>query len=322
MNSFNNVNVFVSGGAGVIGSSLVGRLHKEGARLFVGDLKPRPKEWPKDILYREGDLNSIGKEQLLDFEPDVYFHLAATFERSEETYDFWEENFHHNVQLSHHLIDCLKGSKTLKKVVFASSYLIYDPDQYLFEEPPDQPVLLSETNKVLPRNLCGMAKLLHEQELAFIQHFNKDRLSTASARIFRSYGRNSRDIISRWIRSLLRSEEIVVYCKEGAFDFILADDVAEGLIRLASSDFSGAVNLGNDHARRISDVLRILKGHFTAMKIKEKNSTIKYEASQADMNLFQTITGWAPQHKLEDAIPLIIEYEKQKFSGSSELNES
>lgn len=312
MNSFKNANVFISGGAGVIGTSLVDRLHKEGARLFVGDLKPRPKGWPEDIIYREGDLNDIQQDKLLEFRPEFYFHLAATFERSEETYDFWEDNFHHNVKLSHHLIDCLKESETLKRVVFASSYLIYDSQKYLFEQPQKQPVRLNESSNILPRNLCGMAKLLHEQELDFIHNFNLERLSVVSARIFRSYGRNSRDIISRWIRSLLRNEEITVYCKEGTFDFIFADDVADGLIRLALLNHSGVVNLGNDHARKISEVLEILKDYFPDMKANENDANILFEASQADMNLFQKLTGWMPKNQLEDVIPIIIEHEKYR----------
>ena len=54
-----NKRVFVTGGAGVIGSSLVQHLFKQGAILFVGDLKPRPMSWHKNILYRQGDLNEI-----------------------------------------------------------------------------------------------------------------------------------------------------------------------------------------------------------------------------------------------------------------------
>jgi carbamoyl-phosphate synthase large subunit len=57
-------------------------------------------------------------------------HLAATFERSAESYEFWEENFRHNVRLSHHLMSLAKDAPSVKRVVFASSYLIYDPSLY------------------------------------------------------------------------------------------------------------------------------------------------------------------------------------------------
>ncbi len=37
--------VFISGGNGVIGKELVELLHREGAIIFVGDIKPRPDYW-------------------------------------------------------------------------------------------------------------------------------------------------------------------------------------------------------------------------------------------------------------------------------------
>src|SRR4029077_10055971 len=97
----------------------------------VGDLKPCPKSWLGKVKYRQGDLNTMAGHELATFDPEVYFHLAATFERSEETYFSFEENFHHNIKLSHYLLSCLKNIPSLERVIFASSYLIYDPALYL-----------------------------------------------------------------------------------------------------------------------------------------------------------------------------------------------
>src|SRR5687768_16701421 len=139
MKTFKNKKVFISGGNGVIGNCMVKRLHEAGAILLVGDLKPRPKDWPQEIQYRQGDLNGISKAELINFSPQYYFHLAATFERSTESYEFWHENFHHNFKLSNYLMTCLKDCSELQKVIFASSYLIYNPTLYQFDEPRDKP---------------------------------------------------------------------------------------------------------------------------------------------------------------------------------------
>jgi carbamoyl-phosphate synthase large subunit len=309
---FEGKRVFVSGGNGVIGNALVEKLHRLGATILVGDLKPRPLDWPKEIRYRQGDLNHISGAELDDFAPEYFFHLAATFERSKETYEFWDENRWHNVHLSTHLMSILKESHSLKKVVFASSYLIYDSKLYTFDLPAKEAVALKETDPIMPRNLTGAAKLNHEIELRFLEEFRKDRYQIVSARIFRSYGRYSRDFISRWVRLLLRDEEIVVYGKEGLFDFVFAEDVAEGLLRLAASTHaSGIVNLGRGQARRVGEVLEVLRGHFPAMKCREEECDRAYEASRADMSRFAGVTGWAPAQDIETAIPRLIEYEKQ-----------
>jgi carbamoyl-phosphate synthase large subunit len=312
-----NKRVFVSGGAGVIGTALVELLLQEGADVFVGDLKPCPKEWLGKVKYRQGDLNEIKAEELLDFDPHLFFHLAATFERSEETYAFFAENFHHNIQLSHHLINCLKAAPSLQKVIFASSYLIYDPHLYQFDY-VHPPVVLAENASIYPRNICGAAKLFHEIELRFLDHFLSEKVSFACARIFRVYGRLSQDIISRWVRKALLNETLSVYRPEGRFDYIFADDAAEGLFRLALANFSGVVNLGSGHAHSVKAVLDLLKQHFPDLKWDEGESNIPIEASQADMQLFQQITGWMPTHTIEKAIPKLIQFEKERLHHAPE----
>ena len=106
--------VFISGGAGVIGLQLVPKLSVVGAEIFVGDLKPRPINFGSNVRYRRGDLNTLSGTELEAFAPDTFIHLAATFERSSETYEFWSENFKNNVSLSHHLMTLVKKSSTIK----------------------------------------------------------------------------------------------------------------------------------------------------------------------------------------------------------------
>lgn len=309
MSEWRQQKVFVSGGAGVIGTALVNELVRLGAEVFVGDLKPKHKEWADLNRYRQGDLITLKSKEVEEFSPEVYFHLAATFERSLETYEFWEENFHHNIALSHHLMTLFKDLPSLKKIVFSSSYLIYDPALYLFPYAQKQAISLSENASIAPRNLCGMSKLLHENELQFIKHFCP-HLQIISARIFRSYGKNSRDIISRWIRALLANEPIVVYRPEGSFDFIYAEDVASGLLRLAETSFNGIVNLGSGTSRAIDDVLSILRQHFGQFPYHREVVDIPYEASQSDMALFHRLVNPFHFRSLEEVIPELIAYER------------
>lgn len=308
--------VFVSGGAGVIGQALVPALREAGAEITVGDLKPRPSHWPRDIAYRQGDLNELQAWEVAELGIDTFFHLAATFERTAETSSFWGETYRHNLRLSHHLMDLMKDLPTLRRVVFASSYLVYDPARYLFEQPVETPARLAETDPIRPRNLCGAAKLLHEAELTFLETIGESQFTSVAARIFRSYGRGSRDVISRWIRTCLQGEEIEVFNPEGLFDYVFADDVAEGLIRLADSDATGVYNLSRGRARRVSDVVDCLRDHFPRLRCREAPPVGDYEASEADMEQFRRTFGWRPETELEDAIPALIAFEKERPKAS------
>jgi carbamoyl-phosphate synthase large subunit len=306
-----NKRVFISGGNGVIGRELVEMLHKQGAVIFVGDLKPFSADLPSNILYRQGDLNYVTPQEILGFKPEYFFHLAATFERSVETYEFWEENFWHNVKLSNHLMSIMKECPTLKRVIFASSYLIYEQSLYQFDKPQDEAYRLCESDGISPRNLTGMAKLMHEVELGFLHKFNQERFSVVTPRIFRVYGKGSRDVISRWSRMLLSGETINVYGQEGMFDYIYAGDVAEGLVRLAASSVQGAVNLGKDHARKVQDVIDVFKQCFPAMKTEFMVEPSEFEASQANMDRFYKQVGWKPAVEIEDGIQQLLEYERK-----------
>ena len=226
--------IFISGAAGVIGKELVALLDNNSFDILAADIKPRPTEFSKNIKYRMGDLNNMNMNEMLNFSPNIFIHLAATFERSEESAEFWNDNFKNNILLSHHLMSLIKENPATERVVFASSYLIYDKELYLFNEAPHKATELSENSKIKPRNLIGMAKLAHESELNFLRSNNEFGFSIVSARIFRGYGLNSRDVISRWVRSLINGEPIDAYRTDGSFDFIFARDSAEGLMRLAT----------------------------------------------------------------------------------------
>ncbi|WP_020395559.1 NAD-dependent epimerase/dehydratase family protein [Thiolinea disciformis] len=319
--SIRGKHIFVSGGAGVIGLEIVPRLIMRGAIVMVGDLKFRPNTFTSDVIYRQGDLNTMTSDELAQFQPEIFIHLAATFERSAESYEFWEENFWHNVRLSHYLMTLVKDFPSLRRVVFASSYLIYDPRLYQFNKAHTQIRSLKESDSILPRNLTGMAKLSHEIELRFINQFKSKQFTTICARIYRGYGCNSRDIISRWIRDLLQKKALTVYRPEGIFDYIYAGDSAEGLIRLAeNNEVDGIINLGTGKSRQVQDVLNILKQHFPDIKINEVESEIPFEASQADMSHYLNQIGWLPSYTLETAIPKIIEFERKRIEESLYAN--
>lgn len=311
--------ILVTGGAGVIGMELVPKLLERGYTVWVGDLKPKPAHFDERVLYRQGDLNTLSVEEANAFAPDVVMHLAATFERSVETPGFWGENFRHNVSLSHHIMTVAQKIETLKRVVFASSYLIYEPDLYQFDTVPEVPRTLTETDPIEPRNLTGMAKLSHEIELRFLAEQEQTHFSIACIRIFRGYGRNSRDVISRWTRALLAGEGIDVYNPEGMFDYLYARDSAEGLIRAAEQTrLTGIVNLGTGRSRKVSDVINVLRSHFPDMQVTEHARVPPVERSQADLTRWSAQINWRPEIELEQAIAEIIEFERARKEAADD----
>ncbi len=306
---FNNCRVLVTGGAGVIGQELIQRLVAAGAHVICIDIKPRPQSFPEPVEYIQRDLSMTPPEDIASHDPEILFHLAATFERTAETPEFGEDNFKNNIQLSHVVINAAGMSKNLKKFIFASSYLVYSPDQYLSDKPLTKPVILSETNQIHPRNLIGAAKYYTENEIEY-QNRITDHFSIITARIFRVYGKGSKDIVSRWIRAALNGEELRVYNRENQFDYIYAGDVAEGLFKMAASVQANAVfNLGYGSTRRVEEVVAILKDQFPDISVRDDGSKAPYENSCASIEQLRALIGWRPGTSLEQGIQNIIDYE-------------
>ena len=165
---------------------------------------------------------------------------------------------------------------------------------------------------MFPRNICGAAKMLHELELRHLSEFGD--FTTISARIFRVYGRGSRDIVSRWVRGLIRDETapLSVFRREGIFDYVWAGDVAEGLLRLGASEATGFVNLGFGTGRRVNHVIRLLGEHFPALTVHDADSDIPWEGHVAQMTRFVEATGWSPPTTLEDGVARLIEHERAR----------
>jgi len=306
--------VLVTGASGVIGTSLVWLLIDAGANVVTVDLKPSVYG-PDRVRHFCLDLSKDDLTELLDNEPSVVFHLAATFNRTIEAPGFWRESFEHNVLLSHRLLKAVEEARFIKAFVFASSYLIYDPSLHLNTT---YEYRLREDDPINPRNIVGVGKYLTERELEFIATAKKD-FQAISARIYRVYGRGSRDVISRWVRSALANDPLFVYGEEGRFDYIFADDVAEGLLRLATNpDARGVVNLGFGKTRSIGEVVAILKEIFPELAVKRQPQAGPREWSCASMDRFRNLTQWEPVYALEKGIREIVAYEKRLFlQGSS-----
>jgi len=313
--------VIVTGGAGVIGRELLKLLSREGARILSVDRHPLPEgDWP-GISHIQKDLGGDSLEELRDFQPQVILHLAATFERSEESPSFWDINWHDNTLLSHRIVDLTKDMPELEVFVFASSYLPYSPSLYLKPSWRGDVVYLKEDDLIVPRNLCGAAKFYTEGELEFIKEVLKPSLRIVHARIYRVYGCGSRDVISRWVRAALAGDEIEVYNKENRFDYIFVGDVAEGLLRLAESpDAEGPVNLSYGTARRVQDVLDILVEYIPSAKarIRDLGSKEPFEASCADLTLLNQFCGWSPPTELKKGIKAIIDFEQNRAGHNIE----
>lgn len=310
--SFKNKKVVVTGASGVIGRELLRYLMEEEAIILTVDKLPLPDEDWKNITHIQKDLAVDDLKEIVDFNPEFIFHLAAAFERSAESPDFWDVNWHDNVLVSHNIVNLIKDLPNLKTFIFASSYLLYNTDLYMSNEIRDVHYL-KETDEINPRNLCGGAKFYTEKELRFIKDLFTPDLRVVNARIYRVYGRGSKDIVSRWVRMCLNDEILEVYNKDNKFDYVFAGDVAKGLLELAKSPKAeGIINLATGTPNSVNTLINTLidEGILDKNQIRNHGNTEEFEASCADITKLKEVTDWQPPTDFKKGIRKIIEYEK------------
>jgi carbamoyl-phosphate synthase large subunit len=303
----------VTGGAGVIGRVLVRMLEDEGIPVLSIDRQDQDDRPGVENL--QMDLEFMTPELIASFDPTHIFHLAASFERSDEQPSFWDENHRDNVVASAVTLRAALACKHLKRYVFASSYLVYDPSLYLKAAAPEVARLLKEGDRLDPRNVCGAAKLLHEREVELAA---AGRFGICNARIFRVYGRGSRDVVSRWVRSAIQGETIELFDSGGMFDYIFADDAADGLLRLGKSEAEGVVNLGSGAPRSVATVLECIAEATDGVTVVDHGRSERLiEASGAEVSLLQSRTGWVPPTKLELGVADLVEFERSEQKAAS-----
>jgi nucleoside-diphosphate-sugar epimerase len=304
--------VIVTGGAGVIGRELLVFLSNAGATVLSVDKKPL-EENPPGVTHLIKNIATDDLSELEEFDPETIYHLAAAFERSKESPEFFPVNWNENVLLSHRMVELARAASALKVFVFASSYLIYSPALYMSSSLRDETVYLNEEDRVSPRNLTGAAKYFTESELDFVRHTEKPALRPIHARIYRVFGRGSRCVVSRWIRDALEGRELELYNAENRFDYIYAGDVAEGLMRLAACpEACGVVNLGHGESLSVKEVFDAVTGLSPSVKFKNLGVTEDFEQSAADMTRFKKLTGWMPPTTLQAGMEKIFEFERRR----------
>ena len=312
--------MLVTGGAGVIARELLARLSAAGAEVLSVDRLPLPSERPAGVEHLVADLAVADLAPIERFRPQDVFHLAATFERSVESPEFWGQNWSDNVVVSHRLAE-LAGRGGVDAFLFASSYLVYDPAQYSTMNAPTEAVALAEGSRLGSRNLCGAAKLYGEAEIRFVRDAWAAGFRAVFPRIFRVYGRGSRDVVSRWVRAALAGDPIEVYHPENRFDYIFSGDVADCLLRMAAtSGASGVINLGSGNARPVSAVIDAIE-HATGQRLAARTDVVDepFEASAADVRRLRTTLDWTPPTSLEAGVERLVEFERTGRSAEASV---
>lgn len=253
----------VTGAAGFVGSHLVSGLRAQGHDVMGLDsftdyydvaLKRTNAERAvrAGAQFVDGDLNIIDLRDLLDG-IDVVFHLAG----QPGVRSCWGNNFsvytYRNIEATQRLLEACRDSRTLHRLVYASSSSVYgNADRYPTRE-QDRP---------RPFNPYGVTKLAAEHLCnLYAEAFG---VPTVALRYFTVYGPGQRPdmAFSRFARAAARGEDIVIYGSgEQIRDFTYVEDVVHANMLAATCAVrpGTVLNVAGGSHTSVNEVLQIVQ---------------------------------------------------------------
>ena len=320
--------IFVTGGAGYIGSHVVKALGKEGHELLVYDNLSTGHEWAvlSGRLLR-GDLadRTAIREALRDFRPEAVMHFAASIQVEEsvrEPLAYYRNNVIHTLNL----LEAMRETGTAR-FLYSSTAAVYGIPETIpvDERAPLRPINPYGASKVMVEQILADLAAASDFRYCALRYFNVAG-ADPEGRIGQAY-RNPTHLITRALKTAKgESPKLSIYgtdypTPDGTCvrDYIHVDDLASAhlsaLDRLMRTGETEIMNCGYGHGYSVREVVDIAKKVTgVAFSVEETGRRAgDPPALVADSRRIRELTGWKPLHDdLEFIIRTAWEWEKKQ----------
>ncbi|MBU0676803.1 MAG: UDP-glucose 4-epimerase GalE [Verrucomicrobia bacterium] len=297
--------VFVTGGAGYIGSIATEQLLDKGHEVVVFDnlerghreaVDDRASLIIGDLRNRDETIRALTTEK-----PDAVMHFAA-YALVGESMEHPMMYFRNNVEGACHLVEGMLEA-SVKKIIFSSTCATYG-------EPEIVPI--TESEKQVPANPYGQSKLMFEQVLNWCRQ--RSGIEPVFLRYFNACGATKKfgedhDPETHLIPNVLRvalgqAEKVMMFgddydTPDGTCirDYIHIVDLAQAHILALTGDHTGAFNLGNGDGysvKEVIDVAREITGHEIPSEVAPRRPGDPPRLIAA-ADKARKVLGWKPQ---------------------------
>ncbi len=298
--------VFVTGGAGYIGSVTTELLLNAGHDVLVFDNLERGH---RDAVDKRaslvvGDLRNAGQVEkaMLDAKPDAVMHFAAYALVGESMQDpglYFANNVTGGVNLAAAMVKA-----GVPKIVFSSTCATYGyPDRIpITEETPQRPVNPYGESKLMYEKVLGWYQQIHGIKPVFLRYFN----ASGATQTFGEDHEPETHLIPNVLKVALGQMPCVKVfgndynTPDGTCirDYIHIVDLGRAHILALTGTHTGAFNLGTGtgfSVREVIDVVRQVTGHAVPEAVSPRRPGDP-DRLVAAAERAKTVLGWTPVH--------------------------
>ncbi|HEY0181592.1 MAG TPA: NAD-dependent epimerase/dehydratase family protein [Rhodopila sp.] len=313
--------VFVTGGAGFLGSNLCHALAARGARvtaldgfLFGGGANPRNLDG-MDLDFVRGDIREIDLRPMCEGAAVIFNMAAQTSHMGGQADPLVDIDINAVAQVR--LIQAAREAAPDAIVVHASTRQFYGRVEKL---PVD------EQQPVAPPDANGVSKFAGEQYW-MLEHRIRNR-PVVSLRLTNCYGprlriRDARQtFLGIWIRCVLENRPFEVWGGDQLRDLTYVDDVTNAFLLAAEKpDCYGRIfNIGGPPPAsllELADIVVRLSGgtaRYTTREFPADRARIDIGSYHADDSAFRAASGWAAETSIDEGIARTLDWYKTRMA--------
>ena len=318
--NWENKNVLVTGGTGLIGRPLVTKLLKKKANVYVVSLD-EPYDMEVGVKFFKKDLREFSNCLNVCNNMDIVFHLAGVKGSPKMTMSQPASFLVPTVTFSYNMMEAARRCG-VKNYLFTSSVGVYQPAEIFYER--------DVWNTFPSKNdwFAGWAKRLCElQAEAYKIQYSWNRISIVRpANVFGPFDNfdpNNAMVIPSLIQRIMNGENPLNVWGDGSpiRDFIFSEDVADGMIMAVEKEINEPINLGSGNETTIKNIVEILK------EVSGRDFEIKWDTSKPSGDKKRLMStensdkyGFKCKTNLKRAIEITFRwYEKNKDKISNSL---